>query len=155
MKMSLSKILLVIGLACWSALGVGLLYRYVVLERYPISLGGGSAVLVRNALTGAQWICTAAKVSGGPPSSPHSFVGCIETSASRPVQASTTTGRVVELPPDTEIIRTDPLLPKSVGDGPVTTGQVDDLLVDLPQSQAGSRPVFEIDGTPKRRAVIP
>ena len=53
---------------------------------------------------------------------------------------------VVELPPDLPIIEPDRDA-EVVGDGSATPGKFDDLLVDLPRSQAGSRPVFEIDDT--------
>ncbi len=53
----LMRFFLMVGVIVWMLVGVAVLYRFGVLERYQISDGETQYVYVHNSLTGSKWIC--------------------------------------------------------------------------------------------------
>lgn len=56
---TIRNVLILLGLALWVMVAVVAIYRFGILERYNVSIGGVDVVLVRNSITGKQRICTA------------------------------------------------------------------------------------------------
>jgi hypothetical protein len=50
--------LVVSGLIIWIIVGLAILYRFGILERYSVGNAQLNATLVRNTLTGHEWVCS-------------------------------------------------------------------------------------------------